>query len=189
MHIRPATIRSRSLALAVDLGIIILYAGCLLSVTLSFYYFVLGRTPDVLGSFGVNGAHLLGFTVLTLPVGLYFFLTEAGHRHASVGKRVARITVASTSGKSVSKGQILVRTIVKLLPWEFAHTFIYEVVYYSSHGRTTPAWVLAGLCMANAFPLLYILTVLIRKDHRGPHDLAACTIVTARSSHASPAIL
>jgi uncharacterized RDD family membrane protein YckC len=177
MHTSPASLKSRLIASLIDFCVIVSYALCLFGVTLAFYQFAFGGIPDVLGNLGVNGAHVLGFVTLTFPVGLYLFLTETSNRHATFGKRVAKIKVVSNNKKPLSKKQILVRTIVKLLPWEFAHTLIYQIIYYSNNNTETPLWVMSGLYIANILPLLYILTILLRKDHAGPHDLAAKTIV------------
>lgn len=70
-----------------------------------------------------------------------------------------------------------------LLPWEIAHTFIYSVVYYSNSGLQTPIWVMAGLCVANLLPFIYLGVVLFRKDRAAPHDLAAKTPVTTATRH------
>ncbi len=179
MHIAP--LRLRFIALLIDLCIIVLYALFLLGISLIFYKLAFGGVPHIVNNLGVHGAHLLGFVTLTLPVGLYFFLAENSRHHATLGKRIVKINVAAKSEKPLSKKQIAIRTIVKLLPWEFAHTFIYQVIYYSNNNVDTPAWVLVGLCIANILPLAYIVVILCRKDRAGPHDLAAKTLVTMQS--------
>jgi uncharacterized RDD family membrane protein YckC len=180
VHTSPATLRSRFAALSIDFCIIVLYALVLFGVTATFYLFLLGDIPDILGSVGPNGAHAFGFAALTIPAGLYFFLTETSRHRATLGKRVAKLIVVARSEGAPSKKQIALRTAVKLLPWELAHTFIYQVVYRSRNSAEVPAWVIIGLFVANVLPLAYLVTVLLRKDHAGPHDLAAKTLVTAR---------
>jgi uncharacterized RDD family membrane protein YckC len=177
----PATLGSRFIALFIDFCVIAAYALCLAAVTFAFYEYVLGGIPDIWGTVGAAGAHLIGFVTLTLPVGLYLFLTETSRHHATLGKRIANITVVSMRKKAVSKKQILIRTVIKLLPWEFAHTFIYQIFYYSNNSVETPVWVMVGLYAANIIPLVYLMTVIARKDHAGPHDLLAGTIVMARN--------
>lgn len=177
MNTSPATIKSRLIALMIDFFIIILYALCLFGCSLLFYQLVFNGVPDTLGNLGRGESQLLGFTTLTLPIGLYFFLAESGHYSASFGKRIAKLEVVTGSGNTPSKKQIALRTATKLLPWEFAHTFVWQIVYYSRNGDTPPLWVMAGLILANILPMIYIGTVIIRKDHRGPHDLVANTLV------------
>jgi uncharacterized RDD family membrane protein YckC len=179
MHTAP--LRLRFTALFLDFCIIVLYALCLLCAALAFYQFALGSPPNALDNLGVNGAHLLGFITLTLPVGLYFFFTETSQYHATFGKRVVKIKVSAKNKKHLSKKQIVLRTVIKLLPWEFAHTFIYQIVYYSNNNIEPPIWVMVGLCIANILPLVYVLMILCRKDRAGPHDLVAKTLVTMRN--------
>jgi uncharacterized RDD family membrane protein YckC len=180
MSISPASLTARFIALFIDFCTIVLYTLCLFGATLVFYQFTFGGIPDVLGTLGTNGAHLLGFATLTFPVGLYLFLAETSRHHATLGKRIAKIKVVSKDKKTLSKKQVIVRTIVKLLPWEFAHTFVYQIVYYSNSNTEVPLWVMFGLLLANIIPFIYLFLVLFRKDHSGPHDLIAQTFVTTR---------
>ena len=178
MKTRPATLKKRSVAFLVDYLIIALYGLCLLGVTLAFYQIFFGGIPDLINVIGPLGTQLIGFMSLTLPVGLYFYFTESSKHHASIGKRIMRISVKSTDGV-ISKSQIALRTIIKFLPWEFAHAFVHQVVYYSQNNSTPPMWVMTGLIIANILPWVYIGFIVFRKDHRGPHDLLTQTVVTA----------
>ena len=177
MNKQPAPLKKRFLALILDYFVILGYAICLFGVTTLFYTLVFGSIPDVLNMLGRGGSQLLGFTTLTLPMGLYFYFTESGHSHATFGKRAAKIKIRSLSSARISKQQVIIRTITKLLPWEFAHTFVYQIVYYSQNNGTPPSWVMVGLAIANILPIAYLGLVIFRKDHRGPHDLMARTLV------------
>src|SRR5690625_2899891 len=64
---------------------------------------------------------LIGFVTLTLPVMLYFMLSEYSSRQATVGKKIARLRVATNNGTRITLLQVLIRTVVKFLPWEIAH--------------------------------------------------------------------
>lgn len=180
MNIHPASLKARLAALVIDYLVIIVYGFFLLGITILFYKLAFGGIPDLINIIGPFGTQLIGFITLTLPILLYFYFTESGKRHASIGKRVAKITVASTSGASPSKKQIAIRTLVKFLPWEIAHTFVHQVVFYSQNDGTPPVWVMIGLSVANILPLIYVGYIVFRKDHRGPHDLVAKTIVTPK---------
>jgi len=167
---------ARVLALVVDYGLILGYMAALGLMTL-IGYLVTGELFNWL-SLGVVGAELLGFGVLVLPVGVYLFLSESSARQATVGKRALGLRVVAMSGERPSRPRILVRTIVKLAPWEVAHFFVWHTVALASTGETAfPAWLLAGLIVADVLPLIYVLCVLLQKDRRGPHDLVAGTRV------------
>jgi uncharacterized RDD family membrane protein YckC len=130
---------------------------------------------------GTAVAELLGFVVLVLPVGVYLFLCERSARQATIGKRALRMKVVAVDGSRPSAVRILVRTIVKLLPWEVAHFFVWQTVDAVSRGDGAfPAWLLAGLVVADLLPVIYVLVVAFQRDRRGPHDLAAGTRVVMR---------
>ena len=82
--------------------------------------------------------------------------------------------MVAIDGSRASWGRILVRTVVKLLPWEIAHFFVWQTVDVVSQGAVAfPAWLVAGLVVANFLPVAYVLTVAVQRDRRGPHDLIA----------------
>lgn len=141
---------------------------------------------------GTTGAEVLGLFVLVIPVGIYLYATEAGGRQATLGKRVMSLFVVNAaSGERPGRARILVRTIVKLLPWEVAHFFVWQVVARSAAGAEMPTWVLAGLVVANVLPVLYLFIVGIQRQRRGPHDLVAGTRVIrgSRTSGRGAALL
>lgn len=90
---------------------------------------VLDGIPDYLGVLGPYLTQAIFFFVLTFPVGLYFTLTEASKRSASIGKRKTGLKVQGINGQSIGLGQSALRAVVKLLPWEIAHAFIWQMQY------------------------------------------------------------
>lgn len=163
----------RLLSLLIDYGLILGYLAALVLVALGSYALT-GRFYDWL-SLGTVVAELLGFVVLVLPVGVYLYLCEASERRATVGKRVLGLLVvdAATGGR-LSKPRVLVRTVVKLLPWEVAHFVVWQIVAFTAAGaKDFPVWLSVGMVLANVLPILYVATVLFQRDRRGPHDLVA----------------
>ena len=163
----------RLLSLSIDYGLILAYLAVLVLVALGGY--ALTRSLHDWLSLGTAGAELLGFVFLVLPVGIYLYLGEASERQATVGKRLLslRVVDAATGGR-LAKPRVLVRTIVKLLPWEVAHFFVWQAVALTATGATDfPAWLSVGMVVANVLPVLYVVMVLVQRDHRGPHDLMA----------------
>jgi uncharacterized RDD family membrane protein YckC len=167
----PAPLKLRVLALLVDFVLVLVYIGILVGVALSFFYFIIGGIPTL----STNAAHAIGFLTLTLPVATYFILCELSQRHASFGKRKAKLIVSSFDGKPLEIKQVIVRNIIKFLPWEYAHTLIYILILVPGATSSTP--LLFALIVANIIPLVYVCFVLFRRDHRGPHDLVSGTIV------------
>lgn len=105
-------------------------------------YVVTGSLPDTLEPFGPLGSQVLYFFLLTFVVGVYLYRCESGPHHATWGKR--RLAVAGIDGAAPSRRRILVRTVVKLLPWEAAHFFVWQMMWtFYQHGydAAPPAWV------------------------------------------------
>ncbi|WP_349897549.1 RDD family protein [Parafrigoribacterium soli] len=163
----------RIAALAIDYALILAYMAVIGGVALLGFVRT-GRFIDWL-AWGSLGAEFFGFLVLVLPIGIYFFLCEASSRRATVGKRALGLVVVRAGGLGrASAGRIAVRAVVKLIPWEVAHFFVWQAV---ASGEALPGWVGAGLVVANVLPIIYVLVVLLQRERRGPHDLAAGTRV------------
>jgi len=170
----------RLYAVLIDYGIILGYMALLASIALGIYRLT-GRLPNWL-DYGVATAEIMGFFVLVLPVGLYLYRLETSAHRATIGKRVLHLTVISTGRKSMpSKRQIALRTIIKLLPWEVAHFFMWHAVATARDGQNSfPLWLEIGLLGCLALPITYVVMVAFQSQGRGPHDLAAGTrVVTA----------
>jgi uncharacterized RDD family membrane protein YckC len=141
---------------------------------------LLGGYPDFLGILGPIAAQVLFFFVLTFPVGVYLYVAESGTRHATIGKRKMGMWVSGLGGGTPSRWNIFLRALVKLLPWEIAHTFIWQmqyVFYQSGYEADVPEWIFIGLNVAIVSVIIYVAMIALRKDGRAPHDLVAGTRV------------
>lgn len=103
-------------SLIIDYIIILSWVALISIVNLVIFHRILDGIPDYLGILGPLGTQLVFFFILTLPVGLYFYGCESSDRHASYGKHKMRLRVSDIDSKTVTRKQIAVRTIVKLLP-------------------------------------------------------------------------
>lgn len=167
----------RVLALLLDYAIILGWMA-VLAITTLMLYAITGEFFNWL-TLGTAGAQVLGFLLLVLPVGIYLFVSEASSHQATVGKRVLHLEVveASTGGRP-SRSRILVRTIVKLLPWEIAHFAVWNIVgLVAVEDFDFPVWLLVIVVIADVLPIAYIAMVAAQKERRGPHDLIAGTRV------------
>ena len=108
--------------------------------------------PDAMArAFGQAArAQAIGFALVTLPVGLYFALSEASARRATWGKRRLGLTVSGPGGGRLRLGRSLVRTGAKFVPWELAHAAVWGIAL--AGGEPTPVhqallaltWLLVG---------------------------------------------
>jgi uncharacterized RDD family membrane protein YckC len=174
MNNTSAPLQLRFLALLIDFVIILSYVGILAGVTISFYYFVMGGIPTM----STNISHIIGFLSLTVPVVSYFIFFEISRNQGTYGKQITGLKVISTKNDSLVIRQVIVRNIIKFLPWEYAHILVYVLLTVRD---TDPSRLLfSGLIIANIIPVVYVCFVVIRKDHRAPHDIVSGTHVVTK---------
>lgn len=181
MPLSPALVSprfSRRLkALFLDYSVILGWMAVLALATL-LLWLLTGRIHNWL-ELGVTGAQALGFMLLVAPVGFYLYASESSSLQATWGKAKFGLKVvdAATGGRP-SRAQLLLRTIIKLIPWEIAHFAIWHIIARTSAGR--PAfnrWLMAVTLFADALPFAYTATAAFQRERRGPHDLLAGTRV------------
>lgn len=156
----------RILAWIIDWVVILLYACALFGVMAALSQ----MGVVVLGSVHPVQGQLIGFFTLTLPVILYCILFESGQRHATPGKRVMKIEVTATP---LTTREIVLRNIIKFLPWEFAHAGILWINYINT--PETPLWIWLLLIGPQVLIVIYIMSVVATKGSRSVYDLIAGT--------------
>jgi uncharacterized RDD family membrane protein YckC len=70
---------------------------------------------------------LLGACTLTLPVILYFAISEASARQGTIGKLATRLRVTDRQLRRIGFGRSLLRSAIKFAPWEVAHLSIHRI--------------------------------------------------------------
>lgn len=114
--------------------------------------------------------------VLTLPVWLYFALTEGSAWQASVGKKVRGLQVSQVdTGERLTWGQSLWRSGIKFLPWELAHTFVWRI------GVWPDGVTYAGTSVALLLMVLFIAPLFFSPARQTVWDRVAGTAVTSQS--------
>ncbi len=161
----------RSLAFLIDYLIMLVYIALLLGATLSLVHF-LNYTPSSLQP--LKG-QLIGFFTLTLPVFFYFFLSESGTKKGSLGKQKMGIQV---NGDAVN---LLVRNVLKFLPWEVAHTGVHWMVFYQLQEIEPPTWVWVLLILPQVVAFTYFISLLISGGKGILYDQLAGTSVSLNS--------
>ncbi|MGW4956401.1 RDD family protein [Nonomuraea sp. NPDC004186] len=163
-----AALRPRLVAAGWDYLVIVAWLALLAVVFVPLY--LAGVRPfDGLGMVSID----LLITVLSvLPVGAYLTIGEAGRHQATWGKRRAGLVVATTRGKRPGAVRIVVRNVVKLLPWQCAHMAVsrlaggHEVII--AMPLLVAAYALAGISIA---------LLLVRRDRAALHDVVVATRV------------
>jgi uncharacterized RDD family membrane protein YckC len=108
----------------------------------------------------------------SIPAWLYFWLSDSSRSGATLGKRVLHLKVVRDHGGRVGWLRALVRTAIKLLPWEMAHIFGFALAE-----QIGPAFQAVGLIMANGLAFIYLVVLVTSRGRRSVHDLVALTEV------------
>ncbi len=115
---------------------------------------------------------LVAFVILVLPVILYFTLEESSSTQATWGKRKAGIKVVNTRGTRLTRKQAFVRSLLKLLPWQIAHTSIFHIEGLPFAPEEPTPLVISGFVLVYVLLGIYAISVLVSKKHRAPYDWA-----------------
>ena len=119
----------------------------------------------------------LSITILwnfSLPAWIYFTVSDCSARGATLGKRLMGIRVTSVSANRVSFGRALLRTAVKLLPWELVHITAFAL---SADLNQFSLLQYIGIGLANVLWLTYLLVAIATKGHQSVQDFIAKTEV------------
>lgn len=114
---------------------------------------------------------LLNFSA---PAWLYFIVSDCSTGGATFGKRLCKLRVARSTDEGISPGRAVVRTSIKLLPWELTHIFIFALS--ADPGRFGHVqWF--GIAIVYALATTYLLVLLATNGEKTVHDLITDTQV------------
>jgi len=111
---------------------------------------------------------------VSLPVWLYFIFSEHSAHQATFGKRLLSVRVTRVTGARISFAQAILRTAIKLLPWELTHLSLMLPV---------PMWwdptpnMRVGIVIAYVLLGVYVLVMLLNRRRQSLHDMIAQTVV------------
>jgi len=155
----------RILAFAIDYLILVMYGSLLFGITL-----LLSIKP-----LDPMTGQLIGFFTMTLPVFLYFYISENSKFRATLGKRLLKIQVVPKSTEI--KSSVLKRNILKFLPWEIAHTGVHWAMYYAERTDVFPFWVWMLLIAPQLIVICYGVSIIAYKGRGSLYDHFANTQV------------
>ena len=175
-NIHYAGFAKRLKAFAFDYLIILAYIIVLAGV--NFGVILRGRVLDDLSPFFASpvAKDMVAFLTLILPVILYFTLQEGSSHQGTWGKRKMGLRVVNAQGKTLTKIQAFVRSFVKFLPWQIAHTSIYQIKEVVP-GGPVELFDMTGFVLVYVLVGIYVATVFISKKHRTPYDWIADSYV------------
>ncbi|WP_054028822.1 RDD family protein [Bacillus sp. FJAT-28004] len=117
---------------------------------------------------------ITGFLLITLPVYLYFALSEGSKSQATWGKQKMGIVVTDLIGQPIGIGNSLFRSAIKFIPWELAHFTIWHIVIPIDY----PDYLIYSL-FATVYGLvfLYLISPLMNKNKQTVYDFIAGTVI------------
>lgn len=161
----------RFLAFAIDYLTIVIYALLLF-----------GIATFIQNQFNINTERLspitgqiIGLITLTIPIFLYFYCSEKSLHEGTLGKRWMHIAV--TNNQPDRNKNILIRNILKFLPWEIAHFGVHWLLYYSSLEINPPIWVWIALITPQVIVIGYFISIILFKGESSFYDNVAHTKV------------
>ena len=112
---------------------------------------------------------LLAFLTTVLLVATYFAWNEGSAAGATWGKRRVGLKVVGLDGQPLGKRRALVRSVVKFIPWQMAHTALVHIPGFPMSPGDPPdwtIWLLGGLWVVVAAYLVGLTRL-----SGGAHDL------------------
>lgn len=156
----------RVLAFLIDWVIILLYALVLYAIAMMLYNNV-SLQPSAASPIY---RQLAGFISLTLPVYLYFFLSERSAWQGTIGKRLMSLQVVLNAPTGNRLQRVFHRNLLKFLPWEVAHTGVHWLIYYSDNGFEIPLWIWITLILPQIVIMAYFVRIFAYGGKRSVYD-------------------
>ncbi len=164
--LKIAPLKLRFKALFIDYLCIVAYLALLMGIAMACYKLFFGEVP----AFTALQSQLVAFFTSVLPVMGWFSFVESRNDFASLGKRKMGIQVKYVKfGKNPLASSIL-RNVLKFLPWQLAHMAVIGGIY---DGFGSPNLLIVTLVL----PVIYVVMVILRKDHRHIADIVSGSYV------------
>ena len=119
-------------------------------------------------------AQTFGFLFVTLPITLYFAISEPSKKQGTWGKSRLSLNVTDKNGNRVGFGKSLIRSTLKFIPWEISHTLIWEVTF---NPEINP--IIINSMLISVYGLLgaNIASLLLTKTRQTLYDLVCGTYI------------
>jgi uncharacterized RDD family membrane protein YckC len=140
--------------------------------------FILAVIINLILGFPSTGIEIYIRIVLSfsIPIWIYFVFSDISQKGATFGKKLMKIGVKTVEGENLTIKSALLRTLVKLIPWELTHITFFVL---SKNGEFS---LLQMVLVIIIYLLIFIYGYfMIRtKGRKGVHDLLAKTTIQAK---------
>lgn len=121
-------------------------------------------------------AQITVIVLLTMPVILYFAWYESSGWQATLGKRWKNLKVVSATGGRLSRTRAAFRTVLKFVPWELAHTCIWQIRFAP---QEPSPMITAGFALVWILVGANIISLLISPTHQTLYDRLSGAYIVA----------
>ncbi|MEM7152245.1 MAG: RDD family protein [Myxococcota bacterium] len=119
---------------------------------------------------------LMAFVVLVAPVIAYFGVFES-RTGATWGKRKAGLEVTTAEGTPPPLGRAVLRSALKFMPWQLAHTAMLHIPGFPLRVTEIPMASMMGLALVWSLVALYLLGLGARFQRQTIYDRLSGTAV------------
>lgn len=112
-----------------------------------------------------------GFLLVTFPAAAYLVAADASSSGATFGKRLMGIRVISTAGGRLSIFRSVLRTGIRFIPWELAHSAVWRTRFGAEFSPHSIPFVLVIACYA--LVLANVSSQFFDHRHRAIYDFIA----------------
>ena len=123
-------------------------------------------------------AQIVAFLLVTLPVTLYFAIRESSTQQATWGKQRVGLKVTDYNGERIGFWRSFARTLLKFIPWELSHTFIWNLSFSPQEDSVLITF---GFGLVYLLAGLNIASLILAKKHQTIYDLLAKTYVVKQT--------
>ncbi len=168
-HRIPATFKQRIVAFLFDYLLICAYLVVLALISTASMQL---SDSDTCSRLFLNPltADLIAFATTVLPVSLYFAVSESSPAMATWGKKRVGIVVRSAEGQQLTFLRALARSFAKFLPWQIAHTCLFNIPGWPIEPGTPDNWVYVGFGVMWLLVLAYLGSIALGKDNQAIYD-------------------
>jgi len=177
----PASLRDRLLAFALDYVVIAAYLAALVALGIAVSRVAPQVSRTLFG--GPISGEASGFLLITLPVALYFALSEASTRQATWGKARIGLRVTDLAGARLGLARSLARTGLKFVPWELAHWCIWQITFAAD--QSSPLYT-AGFLVVWVLVGANLVSLLVSPARQTLYDRLARTLVVRGPVRSEP---
>ncbi|WP_227396243.1 RDD family protein [Jeotgalibacillus aurantiacus] len=160
----PVNILTRGKAFLLDYLLILFYL-----VLIFCLYLVFPMQIEALFSGGPWRNQLAGFLIVTLPVSLYFAVSDSRLVGQTFGKRKTNIQAVDHHGQPLTFLHSFIRVLLKFLPWELSHFLVYRLVLLGDSPMPV-SYTILGITIYGLM-FTYILTAVFTPKKQTLYDL------------------